>query len=111
MPPEDSVRFECMCGKTLRVAARLRGKKVRCPSCHSLMIVPGAEGGFEVIDDEPVAGARTAVKAVRKPPPREVEPEPDEEDEPKPPTRKRKRRGLSGRMRSIGDLPFASLSW
>jgi len=70
------------------------------------MIVPGAEGGFEVIDDEPVAGARTAVKAVRKPPPREVEPEPDEEDEPKRPTRKRKRRGLSGRIAIYWGLTF-----
>jgi hypothetical protein len=35
------VQFACECGKPLRVADELAGRKVRCPDCGALPTVPG----------------------------------------------------------------------
>lgn len=58
------------------------GKRVKCPKCQSLMILPEAEPDFEVVEDKP----RPA--AVRKPKPVVVEDE-DADEEPHPRRRPR----------------------
>jgi len=52
-----SIDFQCACGKTLRVADGYEGRKVRCPSCGNVSVVPSApvpaSGGNEYELNEP----------------------------------------------------------
>lgn len=38
--PGASIKFKCSCGKPLSVKGDLSGKKVKCPACKKLLIVP-----------------------------------------------------------------------
>ena len=67
---------ECACGKRLKVADHLAGKRVRCPGCGEPLLVE------EHVENEQAAAP---VKAKRKTPS-----EPQEEDQPKRPKKKRK---------------------
>lgn len=40
----DTVTFECMCGKSLRVDKRLVGKMARCPGCGVTVRIPDSNG-------------------------------------------------------------------
>lgn len=46
------ITYLCSCGSRLRVADGLGGKKVRCPSCKRLAVVPMAASGFLESEDE-----------------------------------------------------------
>jgi len=47
----DSIRFECPhCDKRLRVAAKAAGKRVRCPKCTKLVVVPDQSEAEELSD-------------------------------------------------------------
>jgi hypothetical protein len=72
------IGLTCDCGKQLRVRDDLAGKKVRCPECKELLVVPDGQ------DDESEAAAKVP-KAGRQP---EREPAGEDED-----ARPRKRKG------------------
>ncbi len=40
----DTIAFECMCGKSLKVDKRLVGKMARCPACGVTVRIPGSNG-------------------------------------------------------------------
>lgn len=71
-----AITFPCGCGKTLRVADALAGRRVRCPACKAELAVPAIDdaAGFEVIDDappprpKPAAAKPVVAKRVAKPP-------------------------------------------
>lgn len=49
MNETDAIRFDCPhCGKSLRVAAKFAGKRVRCPKCNSLSAIPTVSARFDV---------------------------------------------------------------
>ncbi len=52
-----AITLNCPCGKTLRVADEHAGKRVRCPSCQQIQMVPKpeAEPIFEVVEEPPPA--------------------------------------------------------
>jgi hypothetical protein len=62
------------CGKTLSAPDQLAGKKVRCPACQAVLVVPSplAEETFKVADVEPEPVKRQ---------PRRVPDEPDEDED------------------------------
>ncbi len=90
-----SITFSCGCGRSLKVADELAGKRVRCPTCNKAAEVPPADdGGFEVVDDEPPKPVRAtvakAVPAKAKPPQDDFELVDDDEEEVKPKKKKRR---------------------
>ena len=40
-PADDSIRFRCACGKSLRCKSTLAGVRVKCPACGMVAQVPG----------------------------------------------------------------------
>src|SRR5438093_13532647 len=87
--PEEAVamaiHFACTCGKKLRVADDLEGKRVRCPSCKQAVAVP--------------ALPKESIMAPKHIPPRptideddEVGPEEDRDFEREPPRARRKKK-------------------
>jgi hypothetical protein len=89
------ITFRCSCGKTLQVKDEFASRRVKCPACSGVAVVPAARPAFEVVEDEPPApqsrpavAARPAVpvQPARKPQPQEEEFDPgfsvvDDEDE------------------------------
>lgn len=66
------ITFNCACGKTLRVADEHAGKRVKCPVCNAIGVVPGGaepEPEFEVVENapKPVAAAPPPPKPYKKP--------------------------------------------
>src|SRR4051812_12544812 len=47
------ISFSCSCGKRLKVADNLVGKKVKCPGCQSVTLVPAQDG-----EDMPTASMK-----------------------------------------------------
>ena len=89
------ITFSCGCGRSLKVADELAGKRVRCPACNKAAEVPPADdGGFEVVDDEPLKPVRAtvakAVPAKAKRPEDDFELVDDDEEEVKPKKKKRR---------------------
>ena len=89
------ITFSCGCGRSLKVADELAGKRVRCPACNKAAEVPPADdGGFEVVDDEPPKPVRAtvakAVPAKAKPPEEDFELVDDDEEDVKPKKKKRR---------------------
>jgi hypothetical protein len=68
--------ISCDCGRTLRVKDELAGRKVRCPSCSKILLVPKPEPDIEEAalgalleegpEDVPVARPAPASQAVTK---------------------------------------------
>jgi RsiW-degrading membrane proteinase PrsW (M82 family) len=50
-----AISFACACGKTLRAADELAGKKTRCPQCSAVLSIPRAEVEVDTapVDPEP----------------------------------------------------------
>ena len=48
--PIEFVCSNAECRKTLEVADDLAGKKVRCPKCRTVMVVPRADPGSDASD-------------------------------------------------------------
>jgi serine/threonine protein kinase len=48
---DNSIPFSCGCGRSLRAKAELKGKRIRCPECKSVLIVPTAAENPEAIED------------------------------------------------------------
>ncbi len=89
-----TIRFACTgCGRTLRVADHLAGRKAKCPNCQTALYIPdGAEAG---VTPAPAPAKRRAAPPTEEPEDRsdeEQEPEdrPDEEQEPERPRRRKK---------------------
>ncbi len=62
-----SIPFQCTCGKNLRVKDELAGRKVRCPGCQGILVVPFPEmepveesEGYGVAEEEAPAPRRKA---------------------------------------------------
>ncbi len=53
-----SIRFRCECGKEFSVPDTLAGKKGRCPSCGSIVIIPAVPSAPEGSQQEASPGAR-----------------------------------------------------
>ncbi len=53
------ITFDCPCGKALRVGDEHAGRRVKCPACNTVGLVPApepppdAEPDFEIVEDEP----------------------------------------------------------
>ena len=41
------IRFPCKCGKTFSIASKFTGKRVKCPSCGIVLVVPLPQSGAE----------------------------------------------------------------
>jgi hypothetical protein len=54
----------CTCGKTLSIPAALVGKKVRCPSCKAVLMVPAASSA-EAIAEQPLPPLPEAARRSR----------------------------------------------
>jgi|GEM_PF-6036276 len=55
------IRLACACGKQLQVPDTAAGRKVRCPACQAVVIVPvSTPSAFEVVDTSPVSGSKPA---------------------------------------------------
>jgi len=72
----------CACGRSLRVKDEFVGKKVRCPVCSNVLVVPRAEPEDE---EERISDVVPVERTRRRPPPRpapsEDEYDDDDEDE------------------------------
>jgi hypothetical protein len=71
-----AVIVSCQCGKKLRVKEELAGKRVRCPGCAAVVMVPAADEPVEV-EKERARPAAPPQRAARAP----ARPEPEEDDE------------------------------
>lgn len=45
------IAFDCACGKTLRAPDDAAGKRVKCPACSAVLLLPAPEPKFEVVSD------------------------------------------------------------
>ncbi len=85
-----AVRVACPdCNTVMHVADDLRGKKIKCKSCSSVVGVP-PDGGFAERPRMPAAPRRIVEEVEDRPPPRRREP--DEEEDRRSPRRRRKSR-------------------
>jgi biopolymer transport protein ExbD len=51
-----SVEFSChACGRELKANERSIGRRVRCPECDTLLVIPDPAAGLEEIEEEPAA--------------------------------------------------------
>jgi phage FluMu protein Com len=74
------IKFACICGQKIQVEDRFAGKRIKCPRCKDMQLIPQAddpEEEEEQIPAKPVQEAKSG-KKVAKPP---SEHEDDEEDE------------------------------
>lgn len=68
------VSLSCDCGKKLKVKDELAGKKIRCPGCSDVLIVPaGVSRGSDL--------AKQAIRAVPPPLRRRADPDDDDDDD------------------------------
>jgi len=100
------ITFDCPCGRVLRVSDEHAGRRVKCPACGAVVLVPkpqpkpevvneDEEPKFEIVEDEPretprarpVKKAKAADDDDDDRPRRKEEPDDDE-----PPRRKKKKR-------------------
>jgi hypothetical protein len=113
-----AITTACACGKEIRVKDELAGKKVRCPSCQAVLIVPQLD---EEEDEPPPAKKRAkrdedetprrptreealAAKPRRRPSKAEEEEEEEEEEDERP---QRAKRGKKGPEKQKGGAPLA----
>jgi hypothetical protein len=45
------ITWTCTCGKSLRIADDLAGKRVKCPACNCVSTAPKVDPGFEVVEE------------------------------------------------------------
>ena len=65
----DQLRFPCSgCSKTLRAPSTAVGRKVRCPSCSAINIVPDAAVSADGSDRKPAAKTTADPESVTSPP-------------------------------------------
>lgn len=110
------ISFSCSCGKRLKVADNLVGKKVKCPGCQSVTLVPAQDGDETAAAPKakpsmpaakpgmkppapdktaPTAKSKPAAPAAKRPAPPDDEPDlsdlfgGDEEETPKPVAKKK----------------------
>jgi tRNA A-37 threonylcarbamoyl transferase component Bud32 len=66
------IKFACACGKSLKVADELAGKKVKCPGCGKIVVAPGLVGAGAVnqttaappsVDSQPPLGDTASIPA------------------------------------------------
>jgi len=69
---------QCSCGKRLSAKDELRGKRVKCPGCQTLLTVPAQGASNEAITTEPAADAYAAKQDAAK---KKSEWKPIQEDE------------------------------
>ena len=89
--------WNCSCGKSLRVADHLAGRRVKCPACDGAVTVPQADTGFEVIEDTdampsplPKPAAKHVRAVVSKDEEQRKRRQLDENDEDEPPRNKKR---------------------
>ena len=124
--------FNCSCGKTLRVSDEHAGRRVKCPVCGAVLLVPKPktelvseeEPQFEVVEDHPRDDLRVEERSRPRdddddePPPKKKRARDDDDDEaPRRKRRKRRRRSpppeyeddyrYSGR----GDTELTAFDW
>jgi hypothetical protein len=65
------ITFDCPCGKALRVADEHANRRVKCPACGLVGVIPAPEPQFEVVepDPEPQFEVVEDPPAPRSPPP------------------------------------------
>lgn len=54
--PDESIRFSCPCGKSIKAPASAAGRRAKCPACGEPVAVPAAQS---VDPNEDVAGSAT----------------------------------------------------
>jgi hypothetical protein len=74
------ILLSCACGKKLRVKDDLAGKRLKCPACAAVLVVPpaGTPGAADGPGAEKVAAAKEPRKPARPPAPAS---EPEEDDQ------------------------------
>lgn len=40
IPIDEPIRFRCACGRGFEVAAKLAGRRAKCPACSAVIVVP-----------------------------------------------------------------------
>ncbi len=87
-----SITFSCTgCGRTLKVADELAGRKAKCPQCQAILYIPA--GPAAAVTPAPAAPERRRIAPV--PPPEEYDdraPGGDYEEEARPISRRRKKK-------------------
>jgi len=96
------ITFDCTCGRSLRVGDENAGRRVKCPACGAIVIVPKPqveeeEPQFEVVEDEPQDTPRPRKQSKSRdddddePPPRKKRSyRDDDDDDDEPPPKKKK---------------------
>lgn len=84
------IRLKCSCGRSLQVKDEFAGRKVRCPSCASVLKIPLPDES-EDAEDEAFNQLNAASDEDEKRPARKRSEPPDEEPEQEPEPRRRPR--------------------
>lgn len=86
------ILVSCECGKTLRAPDHLAGKRVKCPTCASILDVPldEEEEAPKPKTSSKVTNKVPAKAAARKPPPPDDDEEDEEEERPRAKGKKKK---------------------
>ena len=73
------------CNAVLNVPEEAAGKRVKCPKCQSVLIVPNAGPDFEMVDETPAASpkAKPRPSVVRDEEPKRSRRKDDDDDEPR----------------------------
>jgi ribosomal protein S27E len=106
------------CTRDIRVADEHAGKKIRCPGCKEVLVLPAAAPAVKPAKAAPAPSPSPIKKAAPPPVPKRRPPEDDDEeiavaeavaededDEPRPRKRKRLKRRSRGRKGRYADCP------
>ncbi len=76
------ITFDCACGKSLRVPDEHAGRRVKCPACSVISIVPAPEPQFEVVEDTsvPLVSPPPRARPVAKPATSQTDDDDDDDD-------------------------------
>jgi hypothetical protein len=96
------ITLDCDCGRTLKLRDELAGRRIKCPHCGTIHVVPNPpaesaeDAAFKVLDEAPEPDHRIQprTRQLSSPPPRDSRlpvrpPRPDSVDDDEPPPRPR----------------------
>ncbi len=100
-PVPQTITFRCDCGQSMQAKAQHAGLKTRCPSCQSVVSIPGKKASAQGVTQRPSTSAPPAVPRQQAAPPGKrsprvvVEDEEDDYEDEAPRRRKRIKRRSS----------------
>jgi hypothetical protein len=62
-----AIEVQCSCGTRLKVKDQLAGKKIKCPSCQAVLLVPVSDARSQYqIEDDPLPAKRQSKRKVSR---------------------------------------------